>query len=392
MTLLNSNIPIPEEKPKDSSKQKMDEDEEEKKKQTAKIQPRSQPKQSARVVVHKGMSSHQPKDDDRRRTSVFGRKPSRPATVVNKRTAPAPQVPAPVESKKPEMVPQTDSHPVPPANNSQKDLSRNGKGLNPGLRLRALEAAGKNVAPPQPSHAAPPPEKTPVSDRKINPGSRVLGLVQPPTRDGFKNAGKKIYNVFSVTLHFILFFVVLVLAICIGYVATMLNGVLGGLYNSFVQMDKSTITTTISVDQMPIPIAFNLPVVQDETTVTLTQDVTIRGAFVTINTGALNINAPATVTLPKGTELPIALRMDVPVQTTVFVDLKVPVNIKLAEANPPAPAASLHSAFNGLQSTIGNLYCPYNHYLIDILPKKYRPGSEFMVSCDGLGNYLGPTP
>jgi hypothetical protein len=50
--------------------------------------------------------------------------------------------------------------------------------------------------------------------------------------------------------------------------------------------------------------------------------------------------------------------MDVPVKTTVFVDLKVPVNIKLAEALPADPnTANLHSAFIGLQNTVGPFYC-----------------------------------
>jgi hypothetical protein len=109
---------------------------------------------------------------------------------------------------------------------------------------------------------------------------------------------------------------------------------------------------------MPIPLDFTLPVVQPSTNVTLTEDVTIRGAYVVINTGALSINSSATVTLPRGTTLPVSLNMDVPVRTTVLVDLKVPVNIKLAEANPADPnTANLHSAFIGLQNTVGPFYC-----------------------------------
>ena len=53
-----------------------------------------------------------------------------------------------------------------------------------------------------------------------------------------------------------------------------------------------------------IPVQFDLGIVQ-ETTVVLSEDVTINGARVDLNTGGLNIyNAPATVVLPAGTNLP----------------------------------------------------------------------------------------
>jgi len=132
---------------------------------------------------------------------------------------------------------------------------------------------------------------------------------------------------------------------------TMMNGLLGGLYSNFVEMDKASITTTISIDTQ-IPISFNLPI-QQNTDVALTSSVPIAGAWVVINSGGLSINAPANVTLPAGTNLPIALNMNVPVQATIPISLQVPVNIPLNQTD-------LHAPFTGLQQTISPLYCTFN--------------------------------
>ena len=166
----------------------------------------------------------------------------------------------------------------------------------------------------------------------------------------------------SLFVNAILLGVVLLLAIKINTLQNTLNGLLGGLYDNFVRMDKSYITTTIAVDDMPINLDFTLPVVQSETNVTLTRDVTIRNAIVGV------LSAPTTVTLPAGTVLPVSLNMNVPVQTTVLVDLQVPVNIELASANSADPAiANLHTAFLGLQDTIGPLYCLLQPAAVDYL-------------------------
>jgi hypothetical protein len=191
-------------------------------------------------------------------------------------------------------------------------------------------------------------------------------------------------SIFSLVMNAVLVAVVLLLAARIHTLQTTLNGLLGGLYDNFVRMDRSYITTTIQVDDMPIPLDFTLPVVQDSTNVTLTQDVTVRNAYVVIDTGQLSISAPATVKLPAGTTLPVSLRMDVPVQTTVYMDLQVPVNIELARANSSDPAiANLHTAFLGLQDTIGPLYCLLKPSAMDYLSQPL---------CDSEGLYIGRTP
>jgi hypothetical protein len=124
--------------------------------------------------------------------------------------------------------------------------------------------------------------------------------------------------------------------------------VLGGLYYNFLLMDQADIETTILVEER-VPVQFDLPV-QTNTRVILTQDTTIRGARVTLNTGGLNIvNAPTDIVLPANTVLPIALDIIVPVNTTIPITLNVPVSIPLNETE-------LHTPFVGLQDVIAPFY------------------------------------
>ena len=124
---------------------------------------------------------------------------------------------------------------------------------------------------------------------------------------------------------------------------------LKGLYDNFELMDNAHIVTNITVED-EIPVQFTLDIKQ-ETTVILSEPVTISGARVTVSTGGLNIsNAPATVVLPAGTNLPIILNLNVPVDKMVPVTLKVPVDIPLNETD-------LHIPFTGLQAVVEPLYC-----------------------------------
>jgi hypothetical protein len=128
------------------------------------------------------------------------------------------------------------------------------------------------------------------------------------------------------------------------------SGLLGGLYLNFVKMDSASIKTTIHVEK-DIPVQFSLNV-SGPTEVTLTRDVTINGALVTVNTGGLNINnARANIVLPKGTLLPINIEnLVVPVDKTVRAVLDVPVDI-------PLNHTELHEPFVGLQKVVEPYYC-----------------------------------
>jgi hypothetical protein len=86
--------------------------------------------------------------------------------------------------------------------------------------------------------------------------------------------------------------------------------------------------------------------------VTLSRDVVINGALVTVNTGGLNINnARANIVLPAGTILPIFIQsLDVPVDKTVPAILDVNVDI-------PLNKTELHEPFVGLQKVVEPYYC-----------------------------------
>jgi len=125
-------------------------------------------------------------------------------------------------------------------------------------------------------------------------------------------------------------------------------GVLGGLYHNFVKMDQATISANIPVDAM-IPLNIVVPV-QTTTRITLAEQVSIPNAHVRINTGALNIDANAEVTLPADTPLTVKLDFPLNVQNNIPVHLDVPVNIPLSQTQ-------LHEPFVGLQKVVEPFYC-----------------------------------
>jgi hypothetical protein len=86
--------------------------------------------------------------------------------------------------------------------------------------------------------------------------------------------------------------------------------------------------------------------------VTLSEDVTINGASVTVFTGGLNINnARANIVLPQGTVLPIFIQgLAVPVDQQVLAELDVAVDIPLNQTD-------LHEPFVGLQKVVEPFYC-----------------------------------
>jgi hypothetical protein len=130
------------------------------------------------------------------------------------------------------------------------------------------------------------------------------------------------------------------------------TGVLGGLYTNFEKMDRAHITRSIPV-QTTIPVKFDL-LLNQQTNVILSQDVTINNAYVTVNTGGLNISrALTTIVLPQGTNLPIVLNLTIPVDTTVPVSLNVEVDIPLNETQ-------LHDPFVGLRKVVEPFYCMIN--------------------------------
>ena len=95
------------------------------------------------------------------------------------------------------------------------------------------------------------------------------------------------------------------------------------------QLQNAHIKTTIPLDQ-PLPVHLTVPI--DQTTlVTTTADVPISvPAFIDMGPfGQLRPNV--NLSLPAGTELRIALKLDVPLDTTIPVKLNVPVDIAMKD-------------------------------------------------------------
>lgn len=122
-----------------------------------------------------------------------------------------------------------------------------------------------------------------------------------------------------------------------------------GLYSNFEKMERASIQTNVVVNTT-IPVKFDL-LLNQQTNVILSQDVTITNALVTVNTGGLNISrANTTIVLPAGTVLPVNLSLTVPVDQQLPITLNVPVDIPLRNTQ-------LNEPFVGLQNVIKPLYC-----------------------------------
>lgn len=161
-----------------------------------------------------------------------------------------------------------------------------------------------------------------------------------------------IASLMSITVNIILIVIILVLFEMLGAIQNTANdqfsGLLGGLYTNFVKMDQATITSTIPVDAV-IPLKIVVPV-KATTQISLAQTVTIPNAHVRINTGGLNIDADAVVTLPANTPLMVNLDFPLNVENSIPIHLDVPVNIPLNQTQ-------LHEPFVGLQEVVEPWYC-----------------------------------
>lgn len=194
----------------------------------------------------------------------------------------------------------------------------------------------------------------PTVQQRIVPMSPSPEPEPKRSRFQFMPAFWTIASVISLTVNIVLIIILLILfqMLCaIQFTADdQISGLFGGLYTNFVKMDQANISTNIHVEK-EIPVQFSLNV-SGPTNVTLSQDVTINGALVTVATGGLNIvNARATIVLPQGTLLPINIEnLVVPVDQQVLAVLDVPVDI-------PLDQTELHEPFVGLQQVVEPWYC-----------------------------------
>lgn len=237
------------------------------------------------------------------------------------------------------------SQPVSDQNEPSKLKQLLNGGVDESIKSRLPRAEVSRSAPP--ISVAPPVEESdpkPAAEQK------------PKQRRSFKflPAFWTIASVMSFTVNIVMLIVVLILLQMLGTIqftaSDQVSGLLGGLYDNFVKMDEANIRTNIHVEK-EIPVNFTLNV-SGPTNVTLSSDVTIDGALVTVATGGLNItNARARIVLPQGTLLPINIdNLVVPVDQKVLAVLDVPVDIPLNQTE-------LHEPFVGLQQVVRPWYC-----------------------------------
>jgi hypothetical protein len=233
------------------------------------------------------------------------------------------------------------SQPV-PQNHEPSKMNKllNGR-VDQSIQARLPRAAG---TPPPPKM----PAATPTESQAPAPKT---------SRFKFGPAFWTIASVISMTINIVVLIVLLLLLKVLGGPKATLSlaqdqaaGLLGGLHQNFVKMDAAHIKTQIHVAK-EIPVQFTLNV-SGPTNVTLSQDVLIDGALVTVQTGGLNIvNARARIVLPVGTLLPIYIdNLVVPVDQKVLAELDVPVDIPLNQTE-------LHEPFVGLQKVVEPYYC-----------------------------------
>lgn len=189
---------------------------------------------------------------------------------------------------------------------------------------------------------------TPIQSSRRSPRPKPSRKTPADNRSGFWPVFWTVTGSVSILLNVVLIFGLLIVGRQLFVLKALVSDdLLSGLYENFVLMDDATITTQVHVSK-DIPVTFNLPLDQ-ETVVSLTQDTSIYGAYVSLNSGGVVINAPADIVLPVGQQLPVRLQLSVPVSVTVPVELDVPVSI-------PLSSTELHEPFVGLQSVIGEFY------------------------------------
>lgn len=196
---------------------------------------------------------------------------------------------------------------------------------------------------------------------------------QPKTKPEPKPLAGEFWR-FAVLFSFVMNILLLVVvAGLVGLVFQITGGVagpiVGGLHDSFLQMQRASIITSIPVNETitvndTIPVVFDLPLNQNTTVVT-TEPLTISGATVNIQSGGLTLNANANIVLPAGTSLPVQLNLVVPVSQTVPVSLKVPVQITVP-VNIPLAQTELNAPFTQLAGIVA----PYDA-LLKTLPASW---------------------
>ncbi len=177
----------------------------------------------------------------------------------------------------------------------------------------------------------------------------------------------------SILFNFVLLVLVLALGILIFEIKREIaQPLVEGLHSSFIGLDQATIDWTIPV-RTDLPIELTVPInagtitsqvapppgqptIPGETLVTLTRAVpiSINNAFIQSNDLTLR-NARVDITLPQGTVLPVALNMEVGLNTEIPVDLDVRAVIPLSQTQLHDPFENLRLLFDPFARGLQNL-------------------------------------
>lgn len=169
------------------------------------------------------------------------------------------------------------------------------------------------------------------------------------------NAFKNVAILFSFVVNLIL---VITLLLVVGLLYPIKNGIaeplIDGLHASFVGLDRAVIDRIIPVRE-EIPVQFTLPLEQN-TTVVLTSPVPLQAsAQFVLPGGGGTINGNVSIVLPSGLQLPVALDLDVPVDTMLPVSLDVRAVIPLSETQLHDPFVRLRDLLEPFVRALDNL-------------------------------------
>ncbi len=162
--------------------------------------------------------------------------------------------------------------------------------------------------------------------------------------------------IFSFVTNLVLLIVLLVAApLIIPIVNDIAKPIVGGLNESFEDMNAATIRRTIDVSDT-IPVVLTVPL-STTTNVVVVQDVPLTDipARFTLPNGGGEINGTVTLNLPNGLDLPVQLDLEVPIDEQLPVQLAVDAVIPLNETDLGAPFSRLQGLFSPLDSLLGGL-------------------------------------
>jgi hypothetical protein len=258
-----------------------------------------QPKRHPRFGFYRETMNNQPAETGKKPASkVGGQSAPRPWNKKLAKTIAPPKADIPEALPPPGPINQPENQTEGAVQSPGTDMpARPADENNPGRRLHAFEEAAKET----------PPAKIPWIYRIR------------PTGETTHRAYWDVATTFSLIVNLVLVAVLLVMAfqiknlkITVSALTGLGDNALGGLYGNFVKMDQASINTTIAVDAQ-LPLNFKRAGSAKHDRCVDEQAVAIPNAHVVINTGGLADQLRiASVTLPAGTSLPIALNVTIP--------------------------------------------------------------------------------